>query len=258
MIGIYQIKNKINGHSYIGQSINIEKRWKRHISDSKNTASNSFNYPLQRAFRKYGIENFDFIVLLECKQSKLNDNEKYWIDILKPEYNQEPGGYGVHRDKNINLINKKTIEEIQKILVNDVNGIVSHKELAKKYGLHKDTIRNINVGRTWYNDKYIYPLHISQQDSRAKKHIDNYCCDCGTIISKGAIRCNKCESQRRKQPMKLTRKQLKELIRLKPFTTIASMYNVSDTAIRKWCDKYNLPRTKKEINSYSDEEWDKV
>ena len=27
-------------------------------------------------------------------------------------------------------------------------------------------------------------------------------------------------------------------------------------AVRKWCDKYNLPRTKKEINTYSDKEWD--
>lgn len=26
--------------------------------------------------------------------------------------------------------------------------------------------------------------------------------------------------------------------------------------IAKWCDKYNLPRTKKEINTYSDKEWD--
>ena len=89
MIGIYQIRNKINGHSYIGQSVQIEIRWKRHIANSKNISSNSYNYPLQRAFRKYGVENFDFIVLSECKRSELNDQEIYWIDVLKPEYNQE-------------------------------------------------------------------------------------------------------------------------------------------------------------------------
>jgi len=31
MIGIYKFTNKINGHSYIGQSIDIEKRKKSHI-----------------------------------------------------------------------------------------------------------------------------------------------------------------------------------------------------------------------------------
>lgn len=30
MIGIYKITNMINQHSYIGQSIHIEKRWNEH------------------------------------------------------------------------------------------------------------------------------------------------------------------------------------------------------------------------------------
>jgi uncharacterized protein YjcR len=43
-----------------------------------------------------------------------------------------------------------------------------------------------------------------------------------------------------------------------PFTKIAEMYNVSDNAVRKWCDKYNLPRKKSEINNYTDEDWIKI
>ena len=30
LTGIYKITNKINGHLYIGQSIDIENRWTRH------------------------------------------------------------------------------------------------------------------------------------------------------------------------------------------------------------------------------------
>ena len=45
------------------------------------------------------------------------------------------------------------------------------------------------------------------------------------------------------------------MIRTLPFTQIGTKYGVTDNAIRKWCDKYELPRTKKEIVSYSDEEW---
>ena len=57
---------------------------------------------------------------------------------------------------------------------------------------------------------------------------------------------------------KLEREELKKLIRTTPFTTIGKQCNVSDNAVRKWCDSYNLPRTKKEIKQYTDEQWDSL
>jgi hypothetical protein len=45
---------------------------------------------------------------------------------------------------------------------------------------------------------------------------------------------------------------------MKPFTTIAKEYGVSDNAVRKWCDFYNLPRKKGEISKYTNEDWVKV
>ena len=33
MIGIYKIENKVNGKIYIGQSVNIENRWKQHMRE---------------------------------------------------------------------------------------------------------------------------------------------------------------------------------------------------------------------------------
>ena len=48
------------------------------------------------------------------------------------------------------------------------------------------------------------------------------------------------------------------MIRKMSFLSIGRKYDVSDNAIRKWCDQYSLPRTKKEINSYSEEEWEKI
>lgn len=56
----------------------------------------------------------------------------------------------------------------------------------------------------------------------------------------------------------ITRNELKDLIRTIPFLTIGKMFNVTDNAIRKWCIHYNLPKTKKEIKSYSNEEWEKI
>lgn len=54
------------------------------------------------------------------------------------------------------------------------------------------------------------------------------------------------------------REQLKQLIRNQPFTFIGKIYGVKDNTIRKWCDKYNLPRTKTQINQYTDEQWKEV
>lgn len=90
----------------------------------------------------------------------------------------------------------------------------------------------------------------------AKKY---YCVDCGKEISKKSNRCISCFGKSRTVPeeeMQITREELKSLIRSKPFTQIAQQFGVSDNAIRKWCDKYNLPRKKSDIKNISDEEWE--
>jgi hypothetical protein len=48
------------------------------------------------------------------------------------------------------------------------------------------------------------------------------------------------------------------LIRTTPFTQIGKQFNVSDNAIRKWCDKYDLPRKSSEIKKYSNNEWENI
>ena len=96
MIGIYKFENKYDRKVYIGQSINIENRVKGHRKAVK-TGDNTY---FHRALRKYGIENFDFNVLIECPKENLNYWEKFYIKFYcsnNPNYgyNMTEGGEGV-------------------------------------------------------------------------------------------------------------------------------------------------------------------
>ena len=87
------------------------------------------------------------------------------------------------------------------------------------------------------------------------KEKESFCLDCGKVIYPGSIRCNQCEANARKANH-ISRDELKLLIRTTPFTQIGKKYGVSDNAIRKWCDNYNLPRKVSDIKKISDEDWE--
>lgn len=77
---------------YIGQSKNIEDRWRKHCYNKKNSY-------IDDAIRKYGKENFDFQIICELEQDDdlLNAMEKYYIWKYntfedKKHYNLTPGG----------------------------------------------------------------------------------------------------------------------------------------------------------------------
>lgn len=85
-----------------------------------------------------------------------------------------------------------------------------------------------------------------------------YCTLCGKELKTNSTYCPECAKIASRKTERPTREELKQMIRTIPFTRIGLMYNVQDNSIRKWCDSYHLPRTKKEINNYSDEEWETI
>lgn len=81
MVGIYKITNKLNGKSYIGQSIHCGKRLDEH------SKGNQF---IDEIIQIEGIENFQFEILKEVERNELN----YWEDYYIIEYNTLfPNGY---------------------------------------------------------------------------------------------------------------------------------------------------------------------
>ena len=93
LCGVYKITNKINGKVYIGQSINIETRWKEHVNSLRRGDSRCTL--LQRALNKYEEEDFAFEVLELCSEDMLDDVEVKYIslyDSCNCGYNIESGG----------------------------------------------------------------------------------------------------------------------------------------------------------------------
>lgn len=88
-IGIYKIKNLLNGNVYIGQSVDIEKRWSTHKAELKNNYHH--NIHLQNAWNKYGEENFEFSIVEECNINQLDEREIYWIS----KFNSYGNGYNL-------------------------------------------------------------------------------------------------------------------------------------------------------------------
>ena len=129
MIGIYKITNKVNGKIYIGQSVNIEQRWKAHRNTAYNMYDKNYDKPLYRAIRKYGLENFCFEIIEECLVSELNEKERYYISF----YNSFFDGYNLTLggDGSAHFINKEKIIGIIRDLENTE---MFHSEIAKKVG----------------------------------------------------------------------------------------------------------------------------
>lgn len=78
---IYCIKNSVNDHCYIGQTINYVQRKSKHFRELERNEHH--NLPLQRAYNKYGKENFTmFIIEDNVPLEYIKEREDYWIDKI--------------------------------------------------------------------------------------------------------------------------------------------------------------------------------
>ena len=80
--GIYKITNQLTKEIYIGQSVNISDRFKQHIKCGLGIDASSTN-KLYNNMQKYGVWNFTFELLQKCNRDKLNEKERFWIEMYQ-------------------------------------------------------------------------------------------------------------------------------------------------------------------------------
>ncbi len=91
--GIYKIPNKIDGKMYVGSSKNLKRRGNNHLKSLENNEHH--NIFLQRAYNKYGKENFSFEVILICEEKDLITYEDSIIKLYQT--NDKAFGYNLRK-----------------------------------------------------------------------------------------------------------------------------------------------------------------
>lgn len=84
--GVYVIRNRIDGKSYVGSAVSLRKRWRDH-KDSLEGRHGRPNPRLRNAWRKYGAGAFSFAPIIYCAVDDLLLYEQLAMDALQPEYN---------------------------------------------------------------------------------------------------------------------------------------------------------------------------
>lgn len=226
MCGIYKIVNLINGKVYIGQSISIERRWAEHRTSKG-------NYYIDKAIKKYGINNFEFCVIEECLPERLNELETKYINEYKSlstesGYNISRGGKGNFRttDKLYNNVTE---------IISLLKGTTSMANIAKKFDTTVSNISQINNGTRWFQKNISYPI----RHTKTKKKQVKYCANCTTKIQSNNRYCKKHYIQKSKikgydelysamHSVNFNKHKAKDIL------------GVSYNTVKKWCARYNI------------------
>ena len=153
-IGIYKITSPSN-KVYVGQSININARFKSYLRLSSNKKQSR----LYNSFLKYGIINHKFEILEECNIELLNERERHYQDLYdvigknglncRLTFTNDKSGV-ISNETKLKLKNtssKKVIDVLHNIYY------YSAKECALKNNIEPYILRN-KLNHTTINDTF--------------------------------------------------------------------------------------------------------
>jgi len=144
MTGIYKITSP-SGRIYIGQSVDIENRWKyyKHINSIK------CQLKLYNSLKKYGYENHKFEVLEECSKEQLNEREIYWglhFNTINEGLNHKLGNQN-------SIISEETkIKMSKKIYQYDLEG-----NFIKEWKSVNEASLELNMSKGWLSHIVNHP-----------------------------------------------------------------------------------------------------
>ncbi len=91
---LYRITNLVNGNDYVGITVNVKKRWRDHIRDSRKEPKPGESL-IAKGIRIHGKENFKFEVIAIARTWNIGcDLERLARHLGMGKYNKTGGGEG--------------------------------------------------------------------------------------------------------------------------------------------------------------------
>lgn len=165
---IYKLTSKTTHKSYVGQTINLKNRLRKHKYDKvKNPKTGSLQHDLQQ----YGFTDFELVIIEDnIPQSKLDEREKYWIeklDTIAQGYNIAKGGHG---GDTYHGFNEQERKELSNKLSRSKTG---DKNPMRIHGSSLIGDKNPMFGKTPHNVRTITIEHIvTHKQHTFKSHTD--------------------------------------------------------------------------------------
>lgn len=172
-IGIYALYWREQELIYIGQSVNIEKRFKEHLSSLK--YGKHINYKVQNAYNLYGEP--EQIILEKTREEDLNKLEIIWMaefnidsSLLNITQGGSSGGSGIY-----NSNSKYTKRQLLKTFSLLYKTILPYKNIEKRTGVSIDMCKKIvfSKNHSWIKDTY--PHKFKQLENNIPVRINPNC-----------------------------------------------------------------------------------
>ena len=97
---VYKIVNTVTGDFYVGSSKDVKRRWKAHKEPS--VWSRHPNNKMYQEMQQYGVDKFEFQILVPVMPEYLTQVEQECIEMLNPTYNNyNAKGWDVERRKEV-------------------------------------------------------------------------------------------------------------------------------------------------------------
>lgn len=179
MIGIYRIINKLNNKSYIGQSINIEKRWQQH---KRNLNKGEYGWYYEARQESKSLDDFTFEVVEEREVGELDKKEIEYIsvfDSFNSGYNQTLGNIKERYHRKEKEKKQRTNEEICFGLINIIlnNKLITNGKVLSSLSLIEQRLFLLLIAKIKRFDKSssLYSISFKEYEKAFGVKVDSGC-----------------------------------------------------------------------------------
>jgi len=175
---VYKITNLINNKIYVGESLDVDRRWKDHKDDLNN--NKHIDYKLQEDWNIYGKSAFKFEVIEELNKDIARYIDQYVLIIYEDEYIK----------KYNSIVEGYNIEETLKEIMEGNKTINVTDSIEKSKNTLKQVLKNIeeNNGKYFVSSKI---LEKRKTEENLKKKV--YCVEKDKLYKNAKVASKECK-----------------------------------------------------------------